>query len=163
MDATPWPLAKLAARRPTRLKPAVTAAAVQPSSPPAARAPPPPGPPRPPRARPAPAPREPVRHRDDPRRGVERALAARGAGDAAEPLGGVALEQALALHEELVLDRHQDEEILRAGLDAVAAGGAAPGGDYGQPDGVHADRVEGARDRAVREPEAPPHAALPAH
>jgi len=105
---------------------------------------------------------EAIDHFDDARRRVQRTLAAGGARHAAEHLGLVAFKRALALHDQLLLDGHEHEEVLRAHFDAVVAGGALVGVHDGQAVAVHLDRIEIAYDLAVRETQTTPRAALSA-
>ena len=72
----------------------------------------------------------------------------------------VSVEQVLALHDQLLLDRHEHEQVLGADLDAVVARGAQVRVDHWQSVAAHVDRVEVARDLAVREAQAAPGAAL---
>src|SRR5690348_17045641 len=91
---------------------------------------------------------------DEARRRVLDTLAARGTRHGTAIEGRIPLDHAAALHEQLLIERNDLEQVLRARGNAVAAGGALRDIDDGEAVGAHGDGVEGARDRAIAEAEA---------
>src|SRR6185369_4525945 len=93
-------------------------------------------------------------------RGVDHALVARRATNRAGLEHAVALEEAAALHEQMLIERNDLKEVFRAGVYTVAARGAECGIDDRKSDVVHANRAERAGDCAITESETAPRAAL---
>ena len=84
------------------------------------------------------------------------------AGHCAELRRRVASQRDIALHVQVLVERHEFEQVPGTGRHAVGAGAAFLGIHLRQPVGIHVNGVEGAGALAIRQAEATPGAALAA-